>query len=550
MLTNLYIRNFILIDELNIDFSDGFSVFTGETGAGKSIFIDGISCLIGAKLTTSMIKEGSDTAIIEGVFTLNDTIKRKLSEAGYDTENFIVSRQISRDGKSTVRLNQRVTTLSFIKDCIGNFVDIHCQHDNQYLLNDKYHLSLLDNYSCIKDRLNNLKKYYNDYQQLEKQYDQLSQTTFNQSQLEIIKFQLDELEKLKITDENEDFDLQQQLKSINEIEKNQHTIEQINSLFQDDDGIIGKLYEFSKLADNLKGFDTIQQQIDDIINCYYSICDDFDIIGKSIQQTSIDEQQVEQLNQRLYELQRIKRKYNTSLKGLMDLQNDLNKQIENYDNKDFILNNLAKEKEKAYKKYEEEALSIREIRKTKAKLLDEIIAKELKDLSLPNAQFKTEFYDDKPSDKGLDRVIFMVSMNKGLPLQPLNKTASGGELSRLMLGLKVIFADLQGTELIIFDEIDTGVSGTVALNIGIKMAELAKKIQVFSVTHLSSVAACGKNHYLISKSNDDFTTTSNIHKLTTEERVEQLALMSNASLTANAKTAAEELLKKAQSLCK
>lgn len=550
MLTNLYIRNFILIDELNIDFSDGFSVFTGETGAGKSIFIDGISCLIGAKLTTSMIKEGSDTAIIEGVFTLNDTIKQKLSEAGYDTENFIVSRQISRDGKSTVRLNQRVTTLSFIKDCIGNFVDIHCQHDNQYLLNDKYHLSLLDNYSCIKDRLKNLKKYYNDYQQLEKQYDQLSQTTFNQSQLEIIKFQLDELEKLKISDENEDFDLQQQLKSINEIEKNQHTIEQINSLFQDDDGIIGKLYEFSKLADNLKGFDTIQQQIDDIINCYYSICDDFDIIGKSIQQTSIDEQQVEQLNQRLYELQRIKRKYNTSLKGLMDLQNDLNKQIENYDNKDFILNNLAKEKEKAYKKYEEEALSIREIRKTKAKLLDEIIAKELKDLSLPNAQFKTEFYDDKPSDKGLDRVIFMVSMNKGLPLQPLNKTASGGELSRLMLGLKVIFADLQGTELIIFDEIDTGVSGTVALNIGIKMAELAKKIQVFSVTHLSSVAACGKNHYLISKSNDDFTTTSNIHKLTAEERVEQLALMSNASLTANAKTAAEELLKKAQSLCK
>lgn len=550
MLTNLYIRNFILIDELNIDFSEGFSVFTGETGAGKSIFIDGISCLIGAKLTTSMIKEGSDTAIIEGVFTINDSIKQKLAEAGYDTENFIVSRQISRDGKSTVRLNQRVTTLSFIKDCIDNFVDIHCQHDNQYLLNDKYHLSLLDNYANIKDKLINLKKYYNDYRQLEKQYEQLSQTTFNQSQLEIIKFQLDELEKLKIDDENEDIDIQQQLKSINEIEKNQHIIEQINSLFQDDDGIIAKLYEFSKLADNLKGFDNIQEQIEDIINCYYSISDDFDIIGKSIQQTSFDEQQVEQLNQRLYELQKIKRKYNTSLKGLKDLQNDLNKQIENYDNKDFILNNLAKEKEKAYKKYEEEALSIREIRKTKAKLLDETIAKELKDLSLPNAQFKTEFYDDKPSDKGLDKVIFMVSMNKGLPLQPLNRTASGGELSRLMLGLKVIFADLQGTELIIFDEIDTGVSGTVALNIGIKMAELAKKIQVFSVTHLSSVAACGKNHYLISKSNDEFTTTSNIHKLTTEERVEQLALMSNASLTNNAKIAAEELLKKAQSLCK
>ena len=550
MLTNLYIKNFILIDELNIDFSDGFNVFTGETGAGKSIFIDGISCLVGSKLTSSIIKNGQDKAVIEGVFTVNDRLSQKLKEAGYDDDSFIVTREITKDGKSTIRLNQRVTTLSFVRDCLAQEVDIHCQHDNQYLLNDKYHLSLLDNYCQINDKLDELKSLYKSYKDIVKEYDKLNETTFNQSQLEIIKYQLNELEKLNLNDENEDEHLQEQLKSISEIEKNQKTIEKIEDLFNGDEGILSQLYEFTKLADNLNSLDGIQDKIKDIVDAYYNISDDYEQISRSLKQNSIDQDQVEELNQRLFDLQRAKRKYNTSLSGLIELKNDLVKQIESYDNKDFILNKLAKQKEEAYKKYEKEALKIRDIRKEKAKQLDQTIAEQLKDLSLPNAKFETVFSEDDPTDKGLDKVIFMISMNKGLPLQPLNKVASGGELSRLMLGLKVIFAKLQGTSLIIFDEIDTGVSGAVALNIGIKMANLAKSIQVFSVTHLPSVAACGQNHYLISKSSNEFTTTSNIHKLNEEERIEQLALMANASLTDNAKIAAKELLEKARSLCK
>ena len=550
MLTNLYIKNFILIDELNIDFSDGFNVFTGETGAGKSIFIDGISCLVGSKLTSSVIKNGQDKAVIEGVFTVNDRLSQKLKEAGYDDDSFIVTREITKDGKSTIRLNQRVTTLSFVRDCLAQEVDIHCQHDNQYLLNDKYHLSLLDNYCQINDKLDELKSLYKSYKDIVKEYDKLNETTFNQSQLEIIKYQLNELKKLNLNDENEDEHLQEQLKSISEIEKNQKTIEKIEDLFNGDEGILSQLYEFTKLADNLNSLDGIQDKIKDIVDAYYNISDDYEQISRSLKQNSIDQDQVEELNQRLFDLQRAKRKYNTSLSGLIELKNDLVKQIESYDNKDFILNKLAKQKEEAYKKYEKEALKIRDIRKEKAKQLDQTIAEQLKDLSLPNAKFETVFSEDDPTDKGLDKVIFMISMNKGLPLQPLNKVASGGELSRLMLGLKVIFAKLQGTSLIIFDEIDTGVSGAVALNIGVKMANLAKSIQVFSVTHLPSVAACGQNHYLISKSSNEFTTTSNIHKLNEEERIEQLALMANASLTDNAKIAAKELLEKARSLCK
>ncbi len=550
MLTNLYIKNFILIDELNIDFSDGFNVFTGETGAGKSIFIDGLSCLVGSKLTSSVIKNGQDKATIEGVFTVNDRLSQKLKEAGYDDDSFIVTREITKDGKSTIRLNQRVTTLSFIRDCLAQEVDIHCQHDNQYLLNDKYHLSLLDNYCQIDDKLDELKSLYKSYKDIVKEYNKLNETTFNQSQLEIIKYQLNELEKLNLSDENEDEHLQEQLKSISEIEKNQKTIEKIENLFNGDDGILSQLYEFTKLADNLNSLEDIQDKIKDIIDAYYNISDDYEQISRSLKQNSIDQDQVEELNQRLFDLQKAKRKYNTSLSGLIDIKNDLAKQIESYDNKDFILNKLAKQKEEAYKKYEIEALKISAIRKEKAKQLDQTIAEQLKDLSLPNAKFETVFNEDEPTDKGLDKVIFMISMNKGLPLQPLNKVASGGELSRLMLGLKVIFAKLQGTSLIIFDEIDTGVSGSVALNIGVKMANLAKSIQVFSVTHLPSVAACGQNHYLISKSSNEFTTTSNIHKLNEEERIEQLALMANASLTDNAKIAAKELLEKARELCK
>lgn len=550
MLTNLYIRNFILIDELNIDFSDGFSVFTGETGAGKSIFIDGISCLIGSKLTSSVIKKGQDKAIIEGVFTVDDKLSSKLKEAGYDDDSFIVSREINKDGKSTIRLNQRVTTLSFVKDCLSQEVDIHCQHDNQYLLNDKFHLSLLDNYCCDQVKLEQLKALYKDYKELVKEYENLNKSTFNQSQLELVKYQLNELDKLNLTDEEEDQKIQDQLKSISEIEKNQKSIEKIDDLFNSDDGILSKLYEFTKLSDNLNSLDEIQDKIQDIIDCYYNISDDYEQISKSLKQNSIDPLQIEQLNQRLFELQNAKRKYNTTLAGLITLKNDLLAQIENYDNKDFILNKLSKQKEETYKKYEQLAIEISNLRKEKAKELDKTIAEQLRDLSLLNAKFETVFYNNEPTEKGLDKVIFMISMNKGLPLQPLNKVASGGELSRLMLGLKVIFAKLQGTKLIIFDEIDTGVSGSVALNIGVKMAQLAKDIQVFSVTHLPSVAACGKYHYLISKSSNEFTTTSNIHQLNQQERIEQLALMANASLTDSSKAAAKELLEKAKELCK
>ncbi|MGI6608172.1 MAG: DNA repair protein RecN [Erysipelotrichaceae bacterium] len=549
MLNNLYIKDFILIDELNIEFKEDFSVFTGETGAGKSIFIDCIGCLIGDQLNVSMIKKGCEKTIIEGSFEITENLRNKLKEAGYDDESFIVTREINTDGKSVTRLNQRTTTLSFVKECLEDYVDIHCQHDNQYLLNDRHHLNLLDQYCQFEEQMEILADLYKVYHDLEKEYDKLTSTTFNPSQIEIIEYQLKEIEQLNITNIEEDIKIQSKLKEISEYEKQQQTIDEVKKLFTED-GILEKLYDFTKLAHNLSNFDSIQSNIENIINSYYSIADDYETILSKLNSDTYSADEIDFLNSRLFDLQRIKRKYNASLSQLLEIQNDLSNQLETYSNKEIILSKLLKEKEQAFNKYYEYALKVSDIRKSKAKILAEEILNELKDLSLEKARFKVLFEENKPSLKGVDSVKFMISMNTGMPLQPLNKVASGGELSRLMLGLKVIFAKLQGSKLIIFDEIDAGVSGYVALNIGVKIAKLAKDIQVFSVTHLPSVAACGKYHYLISKIQTEDSTSSTVEQIDFEKRIEQLAILSSSTVSATSLSAARELFEKAQKLCR
>ncbi|MGI6509331.1 MAG: DNA repair protein RecN [Erysipelotrichaceae bacterium] len=549
MLNNLYIKDFILIDELNIDFKADFSVFTGETGAGKSIFIDCIGCLIGDQLNVSMIRKGCEKTIIEGSFQVDKNLKEKLKDAGYEDEDFIVTREINIDGRSITRLNQRTTTLSFVKECLTDYVDIHCQHDNQYLLNDRYHLNLLDQYCQFSEELVELSALYKKFDSLEKEYEKMISTTFNQAQLEIIEYQLKEIDDLNIKNIEEDIEIQGKLKAISEYEKQQKTIDEVKQLFSED-GILDKLYDFSKLAHNLSNFEDIQTNIENIINSYYSIADDYETILKKIDLNTYSTEEIDFLNSRLYDLQRIKRKYNASLKELLAIRQDLTSQLDAYNNKEFILSKLLKEKDLAYKKYYDYALEISKIRKNKALELKKAILNELKDLSLENAKFEVLFEENKPSSKGIDSVRFMISMNTGMPLQPLNKVASGGELSRLMLGLKVIFAKLQGSKLIIFDEIDAGVSGYVALNIGVKMAKLAKEIQVFSVTHLPSVAACGKYHYLISKVQTAESTSSTVEEIENDKRIEQLAILSSSTVSKTSLSAAKELLEKAQRLCR
>ncbi len=548
MLNNLYIKDFILIDELNIDFNDDFSVFTGETGAGKSIFIDCIGCLIGDKLNTSMIRKNASKAIIEGQFDVDEALANKLEEAGFDNEAFIVTREINTDGKSTTRLNHRSTTVSFIKECLAGYVDIHCQHDNQYLLNDKYHLRLLDQYCENQQSLMQLSDLYKTYHELEVKYKELVNTKYNEAQLEIIKYQLDEINALNIVNVNEDDEISKKLKEYAYIEKNEKTIEEVKELFER--GILDNLYQFTKLSGYLETFDSIKENVESIVNAYYQINDDYETILDKVGHSSLNEDDIDELNSRLFALQKMKRKYSKDLAGLIELKDSLNEQLDGYSNREFILSKLEKEKKAAYEKYLKLAKEISSDRKVKAKALAKEILQQLKDLSLEKARFEVQFEETSATNKGIDTVTFMVSMNAGSALAPLNKVASGGELSRLMLGLKAIFAKLNGTKFIIFDEIDTGVSGPVSLNIGVKMAKLANDMQVFAVTHLPSVAACGNSHYFISKKQSDDMTNSKVERLTLKGRIEQLAILSNAKVTDSSLTAAEELFERAQGLVK
>lgn len=546
MLNNLYIKNFILIDELNIDFENNFSAFTGETGAGKSIFIDSISCLIGEKFTTSYIKQGCQKATLEGTFNVDKQLKLKLEEAGYDSNCCIVTREIDINGKSTTKLNQRNTSVSFIKDLLSEEIDIHCQRDNQYLLNEKYHLRLLDQYCQSIDLLQVVTNKYKNFHDIEKQLDELENSTFSLAQLEIIQYQLEEIKALNINDLNEEENINCQLKLAANYEKMAKTLQEIQELFED--GVLTNLYKFTKIAPSLNEFDKINNNVENIVNCYYSINDDYSAIVDSLNKQSLDLSEIDGLNERLFTLQNAKRKYNTDLKGLVDLRDKLQEQLNNYSNRELVLDKLNKQKQQAYQEYMLVAKELSKQRKTSAKQLELDILSQLKDLSLEKAQFEVNFKPINPSSNGIDEVNFYISMNPGQPLMPLNKVASGGELSRLMLGLKVIFAKLQNTKLIIFDEIDTGVSGFVAFNIGTKMRMLGKDMQVFSVTHLSPVACCANNHYLISKYDQNNSTVSKLIKLDENEIIEQLAILSSSNTSQTALQAAKELYLKGQSL--
>ncbi|MBR5048413.1 MAG: DNA repair protein RecN [Erysipelotrichaceae bacterium] len=549
MIESLHIKNFILIEELNIEFKDSFSAFIGETGAGKSIFIDAIGILLGNRFTTSMIRKDCEKTVIEGSFALNGQLRNALEEGGFDSDQLIVSRSLSQDGKSGVRVNGQLSTVGFLKELFGPWIDIHSQNDNQYLLNEKYHLQLLDEYCGDVDLLKNVGDLYRTYHQIENRQKELEATTFNQSQIEIIHYQLDEIERLNITDLNEDEQIEGRLKMAAEKEKVRQNIEEIRKLF-DDDGILEKLYSFTRISSSLSSIEQISENIRKINDAYYDISDNYETIMDVLGNDEIDEEEIDQLNQRLFSLQKAKRKYNTTLKGLKEYHQDLTRQLEEYDNRDFILSQLQKQKDEALAAYDGAARKLSVLRHERSLQLQKDIEAQLNDLSLPKARFLVEFNDSKPSARGSEEVRFLISMNSGQDLQPLARVASGGEVSRLMLGLKVIFASLQGTRTIIFDEIDSGVSGYVAMNIGLKMHQLARRIQVFAITHLPSVAACSFNHYLISKSQTENTTQTSVRELGERDFIEQLAILSSSNVSEASLNAARELYDNAQQRCR
>ncbi|MBR2701559.1 MAG: DNA repair protein RecN [Erysipelotrichaceae bacterium] len=544
MLRNLYIKNFVLISELNLEFDNNFNVFTGETGAGKSIFIDALGILVGGRFSSGMIRKDAEKTIIEGFFDTDERIRRSLRDNGFDDDELVITREFFRDGRSISRVNHRTVTASFIKELLSDKIDIHCQRDNQYLLNNRYHLQLLDNY-CQNDVLEKeVSDKYHVYTDRFKEYEDLKNNDFSDAQIEMISYQLNEITKMKLK-VGEDDEIERQLKTIARKEKITNLVDNTREMFTDDDGILTRLYEFSRQQSMFDDFEEIKNNVDSIVNAYYRISDDYDSIISYFDNDDISVEDIDALNSRLYDLQRIKRKYNLDIPGLLELKKNLEEQLDKVANREAVLGKLQAEYEKKLSDYLLSAKNLSIVRKDKATALEKAVVEQLKELNLENARFKVSFREKAPSANGIDNVEFMISMNKGQDLRPLVNVASGGEMSRLMLGLKTVFSELQGTRLIIFDEIDTGVSGYVAFNMGVKMKEISKRCQVFTVTHLASVASLADNHYHIEKTQSD-TTTTDVVRLDREKRIRELAVLSSSAVTETSLAAAEELYEKAR----
>ena len=547
MLIHLYIKNFVLIDELSLDLENGFSAFTGETGAGKSILIDAISVLCAERASSSYVTSGRSKAIVEGTFTFSkdDRAVQILEEAGFDPEEEVIfTREISASGKSSARINHRSVTLAFMRECLENEIDIHGQRDTAYLLKPAIHIDLLDAYGGLDSLREKTGDAYHTYAKLCTEKENALRQTYNENDLEFLQYQIEEIENASLTP-GEDEELEEKERRYRRIRNSVEKIHTAYDLYQS--SVSEPLFSLHKMLSSVNGDEQLEEIGTAVNDCYYSLSDAMQRLGDYLDTMEVSEEEMNAIQERLFLIQKLKRKYGRTIGDILSRRDEMEEQIDIIRNRQAYLDKMDRKIRDALAKYQKLAAQLSAKRFECAPRLDADIRVHLRDLMLEQAQFETMIEEGEPSAKGNDRVEFYISMNKGEPLRPLSRTASGGELSRLMLGLKVIFTRLQKIHTVIFDEIDTGVSGPVATAIGRKMRSLAADCQVFSVTHLAQVAACSDHQYLVRKSSDETNTRTGVVLLDDAQRVEQLALISSGEITETSLKAAEELYRRNRS---
>ena len=545
MLKSLRIKNFAIIDDIQIEFEKGFNVFTGETGAGKSIIVTALSYLFKGRSDSSLIRNGYDKAIIEGVFLIDDkNLKEELFKQDIDMEDeIIVKRVIDKDNHNSIKINQSSVTLNYLTDLLSKYVDIHSQKDSQYLFNYSNQLQLFNRYCNFNDKLNEYANLYREYKKINDEYDDLLNNVYNQREIEFFKYDLQELEDAKL-DINEEEELIEKEKLLKSREKYLGVLNNALAIYNNDGGLKESFYELiNSLNIQDDEITTIKEKINSL---YYDLQDELDKLDNILNKLSDSDLNMEQIEERLFTYSKLSRKHKTDTKGLIALLADLRAKVESFDNREYVIAEKQKQRDSAYNRAYKLAKEISDIRKAKAIELSKDIKKETDDLLLNNCLFKVDIQEKELGVNGIDSIEFLLSMNKGEELKPLKNVASGGEVSRLLLALKAVFVRLSNTDLLILDEIDTGVSGKVGLMMGKKIAMIAKDCQVLCITHLASVAACANQHYYIYKEDIDGKTTTKIRQLDNKQIINELANISSSSDDENALLAAKDLYNKAQ----
>ena len=551
MLKELYIENLAVIEKASISFTENFNVFSGETGAGKSILIGAINAILGGRVSKDLIRTGTNKASVTALFDyIPDKTAEKLSEYGFEADGeIIIQREFSVDGKGVVRICGKPSTVAILKEIATGLIDIHGQHDTRILIDNNNQRELLDNYSGLSKILNEYGEAFRNFSRISRKIKQLEdENTQKDEKAERLKKQINEIEKLKLKKGQENEISEQLNKARNFEEINNALITAQAALVGDENGENGSsdmistaISSISHVSDYIPSCTALSERLSGIL---IEIQD----IGGEISSYIPDndsEQQLSVLEEKMSEIIRLKRKYTAEFDEILDMCDEWKAELKSLSDTDNTLAELTEEKRKLGDSVKKMALELSEKRKAGAEKLTAEITEQLRFLDMPDIRMAFSIEQGKVTVNGADSVEILISVNKGEDMKPIGKVASGGELSRIMLAIKSVLADSDDTPTMIFDEIDTGISGRAAQKTGQKLSEISKKRQVLCVTHLAQIAALSDNHLLIEKKSDEIRTYTTVHSLNYDEKVAEIARIISGDSTDEASLRnAEELIGK------
>jgi len=548
MLSQLFIKNVAVIESASIDFENGFNVFTGETGAGKSILIDSINAVLGGRTSRDLVRTGEGKAVVSAVFTdISKEAEKLLEELGYDIEDeLMISREISTEGKSVCKVNMRPATAGVLKQLSSVLIDVHGQHDSAVLQNPELHIGYIDSFGNTENELWEYRESYKKLKSVEREIKKIiNDDSDKTARIDMLKFQIGEIEAAAI-EEGEEEELLALSKRIKSAENIMELISETVSALDGNGENEGALEGFSTAIENCARLAEFFPQYEGLSEKFKEMYYEFEEFANDVKDNAdeldFDPALQNRTERRLDQIFRLKRKYGGSVEEMFKYYNKAVLELENIEFSEERLEKLRKEQKQLFAETAELAEVLSKKRRKAAEAFETAVAGELSYLNMPNVRFKVNFEETEFTDSGKDNLEFYIATNAGEPLKPLTKIASGGELSRIMLSIKNVLADNDNVDTLVFDEVDTGISGSAAQKVGQKLKQVSGGRQIICVTHLAQVAAFADNHLLISKSTEGGKTFTSVESLGKKGRINELARIMGGTMTDALRKSAEELL--------
>lgn len=532
MLKELQIENLAIIEKLDLEFGDGLITLTGETGAGKSIILSGINLLIGEKTNIEMLRDGEKLLVAQGVFSVNEEQEKELSELGIEAEDgeVIVRRTMDSKGKGKAFVNNMRVPVSGLKEIMGTLVDIVGQHSHQMLLNKENHIKLLDKFTEdeTKELRKNLETALDDFVRLDRKIERIDEEKKElREKKEFYEFQLDEIDKVNLV-KGEDENLESEYKKLFNAGKIKEKLSMAEACLKNGEvNALSIIYASKKNIESIADYgEEFEENLERLERVYYDLEDCVSSMERLNEDIEVDEGRLEEVISRLDAIGKLKNKYGSTIEEILEYRNEIEKKLKNLDESNFQVKKLVKERENAREKYWNYAFELRDIRKKCIKKIEEQLGEELTYLNMKDAKFEINLEEkDVMTKNGSDGIEFFISTNAGQKPKPLQKIASGGEVSRIMLALKVIFSHVDNIPILIFDEIDTGVGGETVRKIAGKLKEIGRNAQVICITHSPAIASKASEQFFIEKKTENEKTVTTVRKLDDEGRINEIARM-------------------------